>query len=144
MTSKKQLLFALGLAIHLLLVGIICYAAFPAKAKDQPIRIMYKGAAGKVLFDHETHYATAGFAISCEDCHHHYEEDEETKRACGDCHQEPAEDEAFPESCGECHEPDEIEGTEMQKRVDAFHSQCIQCHQEFEAGPEECAQCHVI
>lgn len=145
MTSKRQLLFAYGLAIHLLLVGIICYAAFPARATDQPIRIMYKGVAGKVLFDHDVHVSEAGYGISCADCHHHPEGDEEASLvACGECHQKPAEGEEFPESCGECHEPDEIEGTEVIVRADAFHSQCIQCHQEFEAGPEDCSQCHVI
>jgi hypothetical protein len=29
-------------------------------------------------------------------------------------------------------------------RGDAFHGQCIQCHQEFEAGPEDCSGCHVL
>jgi hypothetical protein len=64
MTSKKQLLFAYGLAIHLLLVGIICYAAFPAQAPDEPIRIMYQTNAGKVLFDHYTHTAASGYGAS--------------------------------------------------------------------------------
>jgi hypothetical protein len=50
MTSKKQRLFAYGIAIHLLLVGIICYAAFPPQTPDEPVWIMYQTNAGKVLF----------------------------------------------------------------------------------------------
>jgi hypothetical protein len=87
MTSKKQLLFAYGLAIHLLLVGIICYAAFPAKAPDEPIRIMYQTNAGKVLFDHYTHTAASGYGASCFDCHHHPSDDDSALIACGECHQ---------------------------------------------------------
>ena len=40
------------LIIVLLFVGVISYAAFPAKTPDEPIRLMYKTVAGKVLFDH--------------------------------------------------------------------------------------------
>ncbi len=99
MTSKKQLLFAYGLAIHLLLVGIICYAAFPVNAPDEPIRIMYQTNAGKVLFDHYTHSAASGYGASCFDCHHHPSDDDSALIACGECHQAPAEDGSKPERC---------------------------------------------
>nr|MBL0699426.1 cytochrome C [Desulfobacterales bacterium] len=55
MTSKKELLLALILTLVLLVVGVISYAAFPAKAPDQPVRLMFKGVAGKVLFTHKMH-----------------------------------------------------------------------------------------
>ena len=41
-------------------------------------------------------------------------------------------------------EPDELEGSEVMKRADSFHSQCIECHKESEAGPQECAGCHLL
>ncbi len=145
MTPKKELQLAYALIIILSLVGVISYAGFPDETPDQPIRIMYKGVAGKVLFDHKTHASEAGYGLSCSDCHHHPEDEDSSLRACGDCHQAPAEGQAFPESCMECHEPDEIEDTEIIKNTDALHSQCEECHQDSGAGPEEnrCSWCHV-
>jgi len=165
MTPKKELRLAYALAIILFVVGVLSYAisAFSAKPPDSPIRLMFKGVAGKVLFDHKTHTQDAGYGISCSECHHHPgeeeedseegedtgkdvdpEEDEAAIRACGDCHLVTVKEDTLPESCAECHEADEIEDSEVIKRVDAFHSQCINCHKENEAGPEECASCHVM
>ena len=170
MTPKKELRLAYALAIILFVVGVLSYAiaAFSAKTPDSPIRLMFKGVAGKVLFDHKTHTQDAGYGISCGECHHHPGEDEDSGededpgededsgededpggnedaiRACGDCHLFTEKEDTLPESCAECHEADEIEDSEVIKRVDAFHSQCINCHKENEAGPEECASCHVM
>jgi hypothetical protein len=145
MTPKKELRVAYGLIIILFLVGVISYAAFPAKTPDQPVRIIYKGIAGKVLFDHKTHASESGYGLSCNDCHHHPKDEKTSLRACGDCHQALAEGQKFPESCTECHEADEIEDTEIITKTDAFHSQCEECHRESGAGPEEnrCNWCHV-
>lgn len=143
MTSKKQLRLAYGLAAVLLLVGIVSYAAFPAKEPESPVRRMFMSAAGNVLFDHKTHTDIAGYGLSCMDCHHHPEEDADL-RACGDCHRLPEKDEAVPQACTDCHDPDEIEGYEMMKRSDAFHSQCIECHKEADAGPQDCGMCHFM
>jgi hypothetical protein len=148
MTSKKELKLAYGLAIILLVLGVISYAAFPAKTPEEPVRIMYKIVAGKVLFDHKTHTSESGYGLSCNDCHHHPEDEDESLRACGDCHQIPAEGEAAPQACNDCHEPDEIEDTEITKRADAFHSQCEECHKESDIGPIEddarCSWCHFM
>lgn len=127
MNSNKELKLAYGLAIILLIVGVLSFAAFPAKSPDNPIRIMFKSAAGKVLFDHKTHRTADGYGISCADCHHTMEVGEtEDVEACGDCHEPESDDEDFP------------------KRSDAFHQQCIGCHEDFEAGPIECSACHII
>jgi len=152
MTPKKELRLAYALAIILFVVGVLSYAisAFSAKPPDSPIRLMFKGVAGKVLFDHKTHTQDAGYGISCSECHHHPgeeeedseegedtgkdvdpEEDEAAIRACGDCHLVTVKEDTLPESCAECHEADEIEDSEVIKRVDAFHSQCINCHKEI-------------
>lgn len=147
MTPKKELHIAYGLIIILFFVSVISYAAFPVKTPEQPIRIMYKGVAGKVLFDHKTHLADSGYGIACTDCHHHPEEPEEGQtaiRPCGDCHQTLSKDQKWPESCLECHEPEDIEDSEITKKSDAFHSQCITCHQDVGSGPEKCASCHVM
>ena len=126
MALKKEQQFAYGLAIVLFVVGVISYAAFPAKTPEQPVRIMFDSVAGKVLFDHKTHTAGSGYGLSCADCHHNLEAGE-----------------TEPPSCLECHEQ-QTEDVDVPKRSDAFHTQCINCHQEIEAGPRECGFCHVL
>ncbi len=147
MNTKKDLKLAYGLAIGLFIVGVVCYAytALSAKPLDQPIRLMYKVTAGNVLFDHKTHTDVSGYGISCADCHHHPEDDEEANQACGNCHALPSEIETVKEKCLECHDADEIEDAIPVKRGDAFHKKCGNCHAEIEAGPleEECNSCHV-
>ena len=61
MTSKKHRLIVYGVAVQLLLIAIVCYAAFPVKTPEQPIRLMYQTNAGKVLFhDGERHHNRFG------------------------------------------------------------------------------------
>ena len=128
MFSKLELKLAYGLAIWFLFVGVVCYAAFPAKTPNEPVRLMFDVTAGKVLFDHKTHLADSGYGISCGDCHHTLDEDEY----------------ADAQSCSECHDPDEGD-EETPKRADAFHQQCTGCHEGYGAGPleKECSACHV-
>jgi hypothetical protein len=129
MFSKLQLKLAYGLAIYLLFVGVLCYAAFPAKTPAEPVRLMFDVTAGKVLFDHKTHSADNGYGMSCGDCHHTLSEDEYADAG----------------SCTECHDPDEGD-EEVPKRADAFHQQCTGCHEGYGAGPleKECSACHVM
>ena len=47
MTPPKELKLAYSLAIVLLIVGVISYAASPAKTPDQPIRINVQDGCGK-------------------------------------------------------------------------------------------------
>jgi len=130
MFTKKELKLAYALAVCLLVIGAICYAAFPVNEPEQPVRLMFEVVAGKVLFDHKTHTSEFGYGLSCVDCHHEIED--------------PEEEEA--QACGECHDPDEGD-EETPKRADAFHQQCGNCHEEFGAGPriidEDCNTCHV-
>jgi len=143
MAPNKELKLTYGAVLVLLIIGVLGYAVAPAKQSEEPIRMVFDVVAGKVLFDHKTHASDAGYALSCLDCHHHPSDEEEALRACGDCHNLPV-DGTFPESCADCHEPDEIEDTEMLKRGDAFHLQCINCHQDYGAGPIECSECHYL
>ncbi len=130
MFSKIELKLAYGLAICLLLVAALCYAAFPAKTPDEPVRLMFDVTAGKVLFDHQTHTSEFGYGLSCRDCHHELEEEDDDMDA---------------QPCGECHDPDEGD-EETPKRADAFHQQCAGCHEEYDSGPleKECSTCHVM
>ncbi len=148
MTSKKHRMIVYGVAAQLLLIAIVCYAAFPVEAPEEPIRLMYQTKAGKVLFDHQTHTGDKGYGLDCFDCHHHPPEDESALVGCGDCHLPKPEEGVHPESCLECHEAEDIEDSEYPKRSDAFHEQCMQCHEEYEKGPtsssEDCGKCHVL
>jgi len=118
MTSKNEQMLAFVLAAVLLIIGVVCYAAFPVKTPEEPVRLMFKTTAGSILFDHKTHTSDAGYAIACDDCHHEGDE---------------------PTACGECHEADSDV-----KRSDAFHKQCKDCHEDSGAGPVECSACHVM
>ena len=126
MALNKEQRFAFVLAVVLFVVGVICYAAFAVKTPEQPLRIMFQSIAGKVLFDHNTHAAVSGYGLSCRDCHHMLEQGSSDAQACLQCHEPTSEDPSVP------------------KRSDAFHLQCIRCHQEIEAGPKECNSCHVL
>lgn len=142
----KELQLAYRLAIVLFIVGVASYAytAFSANPPEEPIRVMYKTTAGRVLFDHKTHSASTGYGTSCYDCHHHPPEDEAALKSCGTCHPVEPEEGAVPESCLECHDAEDVEETEVVKRVDAYHTQCIDCHKAVGAGPIDCSACHVL
>jgi len=121
MGIKNETTLAYAIAVVLLAVGIVCYAAFPERPPEVPIRIMFESTPGKVLLDHKGHASEEGYGVACTDCHHDLEEEG-----------------AKPEACSSCHDPDaEI------KLPDAFHKLCIGCHEEGGSGPVECSGCHV-
>lgn len=129
MFSKKELQLVYGLAVVLLIAGIISYAAaFSAQPPREPVRMRFQVAAGNVLFDHKTHTTVEGYGLSCGDCHHTLAEDEY----------------ADAQSCSECHDPDEGD-EDVPKYSDALHQQCGGCHAGFGKGPiqENCSGCHV-
>lgn len=149
MTSKKHRLIMYGVAIQLLLIAIVCYAAFPIQTPNEPVRIVYHTNAGSVLFDHQRHASVDGYALDCEDCHHPHGDQEIDPVACGLCHPPRPAGATFPESCFDCHaDAAEIENPDIMKRSDAFHKQCIQCHEEYgkgpQGGPQNCSKCHVL
>ncbi len=63
MASEKELQLAYRLAIILLVVGVLCYAAFPASTPDPPSRIMLKNMAGKGVFSLIRHTSVAGGGV---------------------------------------------------------------------------------
>ena len=56
--------FAYALAVVLMVVGVVCYAAFAHKGPEEPIRIMLKATAGNVLFDHKQHTSADGYGYA--------------------------------------------------------------------------------
>ena len=148
MTPKKRRFMAYGVAALLLVIALVCYAAFSKQAPEEPVRIMYQTQVGKVLFDHKTHAGQGGYALDCYDCHHHTPDDESGLIACKECHTAEPQEGVIAEGCLECHDETEVEDSEYPKHTDALHQQCWQCHEEYEQGPssspEDCAQCHVL
>ena len=67
MEVKIERMIAYCLTAILLVVGVICYAAFAKKAPEQPLRIMFKNTGGNVLFDHKEHMSESGYGIECTD-----------------------------------------------------------------------------
>ncbi len=120
--TEKAIAFFLGAILFI--VGVVCYAAFPEKTPEEPIRIMLKSTGGNVLFDHKEHTSESGYGLECNDCHHMREDEK-----------------ARPQACIECHE---VDGEDPIKRSDAFHMQCIDCHKENGTAPAECAGCHAF
>jgi hypothetical protein len=107
--------------IIFMITGIVCYASFSPPVPDEPMRIMFQTKAGKVLFTHSVH--SFDYTSDCVECHHLT---------------------SFPPGydCSECHfqEGDAL----MLSREDAFHDQCIKCHDDMGEGPVECDACHSL
>ncbi len=126
MEVKKERIIAYGIGIILFVVGVVCYAAFPLKTPEQPIRVMLKANGGNVLFDHYRHSSEDGYSIECSDCHHDLEDGAES-----------------PSSCGECHKKESTEDNSV-KISDAFHNVCVGCHKDNGSGPTKCSECHAF
>ena len=122
MDEKREKSVAYALLIVLFVVAVVCYAAFPYRAPEEPVRILFKSTAGNVLFDHEQHSSEEGYGFACTDCHHDVEEHG----------QEPA-------ACTECHAADS-----KVTKENAFHGQCRTCHEEGGSGPVKCSECHAL
>jgi Class III cytochrome C family len=123
---RKEKTVAYYLAGILLLVAVVCYAAYPTPAPKVPIRIVLKNIAGNVLFDHKEHTSAQGIGLKCTECHHDI--DKEGQK---------------PSPCEECHKAQEGEG-EGPLLSDAFHKQCRGCHEDGGQGPVNCSACHVL
>ncbi|WP_147818662.1 cytochrome c3 family protein [Salidesulfovibrio onnuriiensis] len=135
------------------------YVLFPGEAQDVPARVVMENAGGRVLFTHKAHAEEYGF--ECTDCHHD-DLERDTFLSCGSCHPKAFDEtfraehpKAFPdkEACLRCHdeapegplaEEDRPSTEDIPLRLDAFHGQCMSCHEE-NGGPTEddsCYECH--
>ena len=155
---SKRYIPITAISISLGILALIGYL-LPARQQDVPARILFENNGGRVIFSHLVHADEYG--ISCDSCHHEGG-DLETPLACGSCHPAAFDDEfvenhidSFPseEACAKCHEvedgevlPDLLMDVEdIPTRTTAFHDQCMNCHEEVEAGPfgeNSCYSCH--
>jgi hypothetical protein len=172
MTSKNETKLGYVIAVVCLVVGVLLYGTLPAEPPETPVRLMFQSAAGKVLFDHQIHMDRYG--LSCSDCHHADENDSALPVSCSDCHQIEAEyvpalgaggkfnhdahsmDFGFDcadchhmgtegaSHCGDCHQRG-VDDEYMPGRTQAFHGQCIGCHEDMglTPGAGDCAGCHI-
>lgn len=148
------------------IVAALCLAAaagyvlFPREKEEVPTRVVMENTGGRVIFSHQVHAEEYGF--ECTDCHHD-DIEQETFLSCGTCHPRDYDDtfrvehqKAFSseDACLRCHD-DIPEGPtlavedrpyteDIPMRLDAFHGQCMTCHEE-NGGPTEddsCYACH--
>lgn len=148
-----------------IIVAVLCATALvvyltPSGEQEVPPRVILDNAGGRVIFTHAAHTEDYGFA--CVDCHHD-DIGQEQFISCGSCH--PSEfDETFraehqnnfenEDACLRCHyDPPQEELAEDNRpdtefiptRADAFHAQCMNCHEDMGAGPygdDTCYDCH--
>lgn len=103
------------------------------------------------LFDHDMH--SYDFGLSCMDCHHEMNDFGMDPQRCSDCHSRADGDmgRVAHQSCIDCHygmggpvEQDCSSCHSPRGRTDAFHDQCMGCHESEGKGPIEadCAGCH--
>jgi len=154
---SKQTLLVLVVTGALFLASVVGYVG-QSESSDPPVRVFLDNTGGRVVFGHLAHVEDYG--LECEDCHHDGEAFERPME-CGACHPK-AFDEAFaqnhqqafsdPEQCLRCHYDDPATEAPEDRpdpywiavRADAFHSQCMGCHESMggPAGDESCNQCH--
>ncbi len=145
MNENNNVKRAYALAVVLLIVGIICYAKGGSGLEpgEEPVRKVYKGLAGDVLFDHQEH--AYEYESDCYVCHHHGDSAE--FMACDVCHKEET-PKQVPAVCNDCHplSGDTYVFDEHHRLLEDEPEAwtCTTCHQkeEGESLPYACGDCH--
>lgn len=147
MSDKNERKLAYAIAVICLVVGIVCYAALPAKSPEVPVRVMYPCTGDDVLFDHATH--SEGYGLSCQDCHH------EIAAEANPGQKSAEQKEAAYAACGSCHTGDSSYTPALGKNGlfdHDTHSQyyglsCTDCHHMYDpqsgTSPQNCNTCHM-
>ena len=86
------------------------------------------GQRPPAVFMHDEHNAAAELEDQCWFCHH----------MDGSAPSEDESSEGIP--CSDCHMVDAEDATPL---MEAYHQQCIDCHEEKGKGPLACGECHV-
>jgi len=122
----------ISLPFFLILAGIMYVNGLHAYSAD--IELGGENTRGAVAFPHELHMES----FSCLDCHHVMENGENVL-------DEFDLEEGNPDIlCGACHTE-----TATIKRREAFHYQCMKCHDQYRfttesTGPTLCGECHTL
>lgn len=139
---RKSIFGSLAAASLALCLGFFAWASETEESEKEnldDIRIENEGyerdIKGPVPFSHLGH--AKDYGIGCWDCHHVYEEGENTWTPWGDSAQQ----------CSMCHDPKEKRG-DVDKLQNAYHNNCKDCHkalagEEKPTGPfRKCNDCH--
>ena len=137
---EKRFYWVVTIAVLFLCVGMLGYFLTPAKKSDMPSRIVLPASAGDVLFDHKTHYSS--YNLTCLECHHHPNTTNPSFVACTTCHTAEIDSKPYLPACAECHDTAMIANTLMLNTKDAFHAQCITCHETKKVPVTDCTDCH--
>ncbi|SKA84869.1 Class III cytochrome C family protein [Paucidesulfovibrio gracilis DSM 16080] len=152
---------------HMLILLAVTWALFAASVtgylvrteeSDPPARVFLENTGGRVVFAHAGHVADYG--LECVECHHD-DTGAEQPVPCGVCHPKAFDDSfrgghfaAFSDRshCLRCHASDPDVETPAERpdpewipvRTDAFHEQCLGCHESMggPVGEDACDQCH--
>ena len=154
MTPKRELQIAYSLIIVFLFVGAISFAAFPAKTPDEPVRLMYKTVAGKVLFDQQNPFmriqGTAspvpGLSPSIILKNPKKVEDSacSVRRVSSKFLKKVK---TFPDSCLDCHEAEDLEDSGMSQKnpMHSIHSVKVAIRKlKSVRKKRRCSWCHVM
>lgn len=113
------------ITILVVLLAVVAAAGYliPAGAHEQPVRVLLPNKGGKVVFDHRVH--VEDYSLECDACHH-----------TGD----------YETPCAECHNAEAAEEQGIPNQMEAFHQNCMSCHEKTGGGPygkDQCNQCHL-
>jgi hypothetical protein len=155
---KNRYIPIITISVVLALVAAVGFLIPPA-VQDAPTRVVLDNSGGRVIFNHLTHVDDYG--LECSDCHHD-DIGQDTPIACGNCHP-AAFDKKFKaehmknfksdEACLRCHdekptgplsEEDRPDIESIPTRSEAFHKQCMSCHEDMGGpyGEDSCYECH--
>jgi len=97
-----------------------------------------KDRRGPVMLTHTKH--SLEYGVSCWDCHHVYEDDDEDKKNVWS----PL---GTTQKCNECHDPLKVQDKAMKLQT-AYHMNCKGCHKDLAVKNEKtgafrkCLKCH--
>ncbi|WP_300672867.1 cytochrome c3 family protein [Desulfoluna sp.] len=135
MRTRSCVLPLFMLAILIVLPVLLSAGTAEAGAKQRP----------SVSFPHEMHF---DLAEDCLSCHHDYQDGENALDEDLLSETEPEEvmtlnsmhrEDLSAVACASCHGGEKAKSDPM----DAFHGQCISCHEAEKSGPVMCGECHV-
>lgn len=144
LSSKKKAVILSGLftLFAILIISSVCTGDDAAK------KIMVQRPL--VKFDHSTHMDRA--ESECLKCHHNYDKNDKSKQNILDESELSSadfddimtldiniSDDSSGFECASCHNNKTISKVNS---MDAFHLQCIGCHEKENKGPVLCGECH--
>ena len=139
MAGKKiKVEILLGIALLLIVFGLISMAMRPAREPDRVIT----AHIGDVIWNHELH-ARMPEISNCMVCHHTTRAGDMTPKPCLDCHPKAGRDKSIITAGLFMETPTQVDSdAEVPLAMTAAHGKCIGCHKAMKKGPVVCRDCH--